>query len=255
MVVGTAKALPSGGSLAYLGFRPRDDQSRSLGYDERTWFDILQTLGAYPSTGDVPDSTEVLSRTGDYLWCRFPNGALAVAPHLRGYEEFWGGGFGRKPEDDAKLMRENPPPSPVVHLDAVRVNGRTVSYDGQGAMTFRVDAGGDLVAFCGYQCQALTVDGRTWTIADKPLGTAFWAPVEERRRVPGGAVMAMLFSGEGTVRVPAVGLPGKVTVVAEGRTPGSRGETIPARIENGALVLDLTPQSANRLLYVVEGEG
>ena len=51
--VGTVRRVVSGsnrsqGVAAFLGFRPLDNQSASLGYDTRTWFDALAALGAYP---------------------------------------------------------------------------------------------------------------------------------------------------------------------------------------------------------------
>ncbi|MGC8639887.1 MAG: hypothetical protein ACP5XB_08445, partial [Isosphaeraceae bacterium] len=52
------------GTVTYLGFRPRDDQSASLGVEARTWFEILKALGAYPkSRSDVPvdDNPSVVS--------------------------------------------------------------------------------------------------------------------------------------------------------------------------------------------------
>ncbi|HOS92137.1 MAG TPA: hypothetical protein PLQ54_02395, partial [Armatimonadota bacterium] len=100
-VVGTVRGTIAGGALAFVGYRPRDDQSASLGYETRNWFETLNALGAYPpSAADLPanDNTEVLSRTTPYLFCHFPNGTVAVAPHLTRLEEDWPGGFARNPE-------------------------------------------------------------------------------------------------------------------------------------------------------------
>ena len=47
----TCRRYPSGGTATFLGYRPRDDQSRSLGYESRNWFEVLAALGAYPPTG------------------------------------------------------------------------------------------------------------------------------------------------------------------------------------------------------------
>jgi hypothetical protein len=57
------------GSATFLGYRPRDDQSRSLGYDARNWFEVLDALGAYPGTGrfngvnDNPTAFPALAHT------------------------------------------------------------------------------------------------------------------------------------------------------------------------------------------------
>ena len=253
-IVGTQRRANSGGSATFLGFRPRDDQSGSLGYDQRTWFEILYSLGSYGGTGafsDANDNTEVLSRTGDWLACRFPNGAISVSPHLRGYEESWGGGFGRRPEEDEEVLRDNPPPPREMRLERYRVWGHTVDYVGHGVMSFRVDDAGNVVAFAGQACAEITVDGKTWRFTDQPSGGVMWAPVREDCRVPGGAVMTIYAGVDGELRVPAAGLPASVTVVAEGPRPGSRGAQIPSRLEGEALVLTLEPGHPFGPLYVV----
>jgi len=253
-VVGIHHGTAGGGSLTFLGFRPRDDQSQSLGYDVRTLFEVLSKLGAYPPTGafeGVNDNTEFLSRTGPYLTCRFPNGSIAVAPHLRQYEEGWGGGFARKPEDDAKILEDNPPPSPDIALSAYKVNGHVVDYTGQGVVGFRMDDTGDLTAFAGHHASSITVDGKTWEFAPEKVGTVFFAPVEERRRVDGGATMVLWTDAAGEVRVPRKGLPDSVTVYAEGPAAGSRGTEIAARTDGDALVVNAGDAGRNRWLYVV----
>ena len=50
-IVGTHRPTGENGSATFLGFRPRDDQSASLGAEVRTWFEILLALGAYPGSG------------------------------------------------------------------------------------------------------------------------------------------------------------------------------------------------------------
>src|SRR5205085_8211587 len=78
-VVGTLRRFEGGGSASFLGYRPRDDQACSLGYEMRNWFEVLSALGAYAPTGRFEgcnDNTEHLSRTSGYLICRFPNGAV-----------------------------------------------------------------------------------------------------------------------------------------------------------------------------------
>ena len=83
-------------TATFLGYRPGDDQSQSLGYETRNWFEVLDDLGAYPPTGKFPgvnDKTEQMSRTTPVLACRFPNGSVAIAPHFKDVEENWSGGF------------------------------------------------------------------------------------------------------------------------------------------------------------------
>jgi hypothetical protein len=253
-VVGTHRRFAGGGSATFLGYRPRDDQSRSLGYETRNWFEVLTALGAYPPTGTfagVNDNTEYLSRTTDTLACRFPNGAVAIARHLRELEEDWGGGFARNQDEDRAYLERCPPPSEELHLRDFRVNGHTVTYDGVGAVAFRVNAEGDLIAFAGGGCKGITIDGKTTVFADQEIPQLAWAPLPEVRRVENGAVVQVRVHGTGTIRIPARTLPENLELVAEGPTPGSRGEGVPSQREGDALVFRAEGAASGRWLYGV----
>jgi len=253
-IVGTHRPIASGGSATFLGFRPRDDQSASLGYETRTWFSILDTLGAYPSIGtfaDFNDNTEHVSRTSEYLACRFPNGATAIARHFKDTVEDWPGGFARNEEQDRAYLERVPPPSEKLELRDLKVNGHSVTYDGAGAVAFRVDDQGWLIAFSGNQCAQISIDGKTTVFASQPVGPICWAPVNPERRVRGGAVLMAHVSGTGDIRIPAPELTAAVKLYAQGPTPGSLGAPVPCIVENGTLVVTVTPESANRWLYAV----
>ena len=251
-VVGTRRVLPGGGSATFLGYRPRDDQSRSLGYEARNWFEVLDALGAYPATGrfaGVNDNTERLSRTTPYLACRFPNGAVAIAPHLREVEEDWPSGFSRDREADRAYIAANPPPPEAIRLRDFKVNGHSVTYDGARAVCFRVNQRGELIAFAGSQARQVIIDGRKTVFADRELEEVAWAPVPGTRQAPGGAVLQIMSRGEGTLRIPAAGLPAGIEIVAEGPIPGRRGVCVPSRLEDGSLVFTVTREAAGRWLY------
>lgn len=254
-IVGTYRKYEGGGTATFLGYRPRDDQSASLGYETRNWFEVLNALGAYGPTGKFPgvnDNTEYLSRNSDYLFCRFPNGAVAVAPHLRTLEEDWEGGFIRNEESDKKYIEQNPPPSQEIHLKDAMINGHKVTFDGVHALTFRVDSSGNLVAFAGAACKQITIDGRTTVFADADISTAAWAPIPEDRRVEGGAVWLFMAYGTGKMRIPTAALPAtNLQLFAQGPTPGSRGEEIPTAIEGGSLVFEVTQGISGRWIYGV----
>ena len=240
----------------YFGFRPRDDQSGSLGYEVRTWFEILNALGAYPGTGSfegVNDNTEYLSRTTDYLCCRFPNGALAIAPHLRDLEEGWPGGFARKAEEDAKLLENITLPSDRIALQDFRIQGRTVSYTGAHALTFRLNDNNTLIAFAGRDTDRITVDGVTTVFADHPMPLVAWAPVRVDRLVEGGASHILFYWGEGELRIPVPGVQAPVSVVVQSAKPGSRGEALASRLEDECVVVTAEGRFANRWIYVVPG--
>ncbi len=250
---GTLREAPGGGKAVFLGFRPRDDQAASLGYETRTWFDVLDAIGAYPPTGAFPgvnDNPEYLSRTTPFLACRFPNGTVAIAPHFRDILEGWPGGFGRDEAEDKAYLEKNPPPSEALELTDFRVNGHTVNFKGSQAMAFRLDQAGNLIGFAG-SGDRVAIDGREWVFADAPFGQLAWGPVAEDRRVDGGALMQMFFHGVGVVRIPAAGLPERVEVVVQGAKPGSRGEVVPSHIENGALVFEVTGPLNGRWLHAV----
>ncbi len=253
-IVGTRKTLPNGGSFTSLGFRPRDDQAASLGYESRQWFEILTSLGAYAPTGTFSghnDNTEYLSRTTNYLACRFPNGAVSLAPHLRSVEECWPGGFARKQDQDAEIMKHITLPNDRTAVEAFKVNGHEVTYNGRLTTTFRVDDQKRLIAFCGSDSQRISVDGTVTEFADKPMPLVAWAPVTPNRKVDHGAALELFYSGEGNLRIPAPVLTGTVEVVVEGAKPGSRGETLESSLQDGILQVHAVPQFANRWIYVV----
>ena len=256
-VVGTLRSRPEGGAAAFLGFRPQDNQSCSLGYDVRTWFEVLAALGAYPASGKFPgvnDNTEYLSRTGEYLACRFPNGTITIARHLRLMEEDWTGGFSRDAKADAAWAAKHVLPTDTIELRDFKVQGHSVTYDGTGVVAFRLDPQGNLLAFAGMNCREITVDGRKMTFGDKPLGRVVFAPLHASRRVPGGAIASVQL-GAGTVRIPATGLPAKVRVFVAGPTPGSKGGgEIACHREGDTLAMTVPPVAAGRTLWLVPAE-
>ncbi|MBZ0171132.1 MAG: hypothetical protein K8E66_02005, partial [Phycisphaerales bacterium] len=250
--VGAVRTTESGGSLTYLGFRPRDDQAASLGYETRTWFEVLNALGAYPASGvfeGVNDNPDYLSRTTEYLVGRFPNGTVAIAPHFRAMEEGWPGGFARNEEEDAAYLAANPPPSDALQLQDFKAWGHTITYEGTGAMAFRLDDANRLISFAGSGSNSVTLDGQTHTFADGSLPRVAWAPVAEARKVPGGALLQILAHGNGTLRISAADIPADAVVVAQGATPGSRGAVVESVREGDFLLVTIGPGSSGRWLF------
>jgi hypothetical protein len=253
-VIGAYRSLRGGGSLTFLGYRPRDDQSGSLGYETRNWFEVLCALEAYPPTGtfpDINDNTEYLSRTTDYLFCRFPNGTVAVAPHLKDLEENWPGGFAREPEEDEEIVARLDLPSDRIHLEEFRVNGHSVTFDGRKGMAFRLDDENRLIAFAGAHTDGIAIDGKRWDLDAFEFGLLAWGPVPEERRVEGGAVMMLMANGAGTLRIPAGHLPENLRLVAEGPTPGSRGEAVAFTREGEDLIVEIEGKVSGRWIYLV----
>lgn len=250
-VVGTRRT-DGAGSATFLGFRPRDDQSASLGYESRTWFETLSALGAYPATGKIDgvnDNTEHVSRTSEYLTCRFPNGTVAIAPHFRDVEESWKGGFARNPAEDAEALKGVKLPSEAITLRDFAVNGHRVTYSGTGSMEFRVDAVGRLIGFHGKDADRISVDGRETVFADRAGTEVAWAPVPAERRTPGGAVIQAICHGACTLQIPVGDVTGPLAVYAEGPTPGSRGDVAKSSLANGVLTITVDAAHSGRWLY------
>jgi len=195
--VGTIRKVGKG-QVCYFGFRPRDDQSQSLGYETRTLFEILNALGCYPSSGkfDVNDNPSYVSRTTEYLATSFPNGCTALVCHYRTHEECGSGGFSRNAEEDAKILAENPLPSQIMSLRSLKVNGHDVTYSGFRRLAFNTDANGRLTAFNGLGSTGIEVDGTVYYLADAPIEMTFGPvaddPAHYRVRV----------SGKTDVRIP-----------------------------------------------------
>ncbi|MDI9384832.1 MAG: hypothetical protein QM518_11080 [Verrucomicrobiota bacterium] len=251
-VVGTHLTAEGGGQALYLGYRPRDDQSASLGYETSNWFGVLDRVGAYPDSGrfeGVRDNTEVISRTTDYLACRFPNGAIAIARHLKAMREDWPGGFARDAEADAAWAEAHALPSDALILDDFKVAGHRVSYSGKHGFVFRADPELGLIAFAGFSPERIAVDGREYTISDRPLSQVAWAPVPEKRRVAGGAVLQVQLHGSGLIRIPRAGLPQGLRFFAEGAKPGDRGEPIEAALVEDTYELHVPPTASGRWIY------
>ncbi|WP_300285537.1 hypothetical protein [uncultured Alistipes sp.] len=198
--LGVVARRPGGGATGYFGFRPRDDQSASLGYETRTLFEILDAVGAYPASGRFPgvnDNPSHVSRTTDYFVTAFPNGATVVVRHYRTHPETWEGGFSRNREADVEAMKANPAPSDEVVLDGMKANGHEITYRGRLTVAFRTDSEGRLVAFSGLDCDGVTLDGKRYVFAEKPVGAIVFAPESE-----GSQNYRVRISGEGRVSLP-----------------------------------------------------
>ncbi|MBK1876012.1 hypothetical protein [Pelagicoccus mobilis] len=249
--VGTRLQHNKGGTAVYLGFRPRDDQSMSLGYDERHLFDILAGLDCYPASSPnalANDNTEYLSRTSEYFTARFPNGAISVAPHLRHVEENWPGGYHRDPEVDAKILSQIELPDDRLSLEQFHVNGHYIDYEGSGALSFRIGDTGKLISFAGKDCSRIRIDGQEHILAKQDHTLIAWAPVSDERKVEAGAQWVVVAGGKGEIQIP-LGIEKPVTVWRQGNTPGSRGDKVASKTRNGTL--SFKPTSEVAIYYVV----
>ena len=251
-IVGTIRKTGRG-KCTFLGFRPRDDQSASLGYEQRTWFEVLDALGAYPSTGTFAgtnDNTEHLSRTTDYLCTRFPNNTTAIVRHYTSHPESWPGGFGRHRDVDVEELKKNPLPPGEVKLKDFRVNGHTVTYQGDLMLGFRLDEEGDLLAFHGRDSKEVTIDGNTTIYADNKIEEIAWMPVVEKRQLPGKAFFQVYAKGEGKVSIPLKTKRKKLKLFEESEIQGMEGKEHDFSYKKGTLVIELNDDNSGKWLYV-----
>lgn len=173
-LVGT-KLKKGKGAAYYFGFRPRDDQSASLGYESRTLFEILSAANAYPATGKFPenDNPTYVSRTTDFFATKFPNGTTALVKHYRTHRENWEGGFSRNEEADAKALAVNPLPSDELAIENLKINGHDITYQGKMNVAFRTDPAGKLIAFNGVQCTGIAIDGVRYKFSNHPVDISY----------------------------------------------------------------------------------
>lgn len=197
--VGTVKEYPDGGKAVYLGFRPRDDQSCSMGEDVSTLFSVLRELGCYEDGG-----CEAASRPADkrYLYNRFPNGTVSLCNHFRTFREMnWPGSFYRDEEADDAFMESVVMPPHDITLAQAELQGHRISYQGEGILTYRYEKE-TLLGFAGRNTRGICIDGKTYTFTAEPADLV-WGKVD--RPILGSDVQeayCLKCSREGSVVLP-----------------------------------------------------
>jgi hypothetical protein len=237
LLLGTGK-----GHAYYFGFRPRDDQSASLGYETRTLFEILDHVGAYPATGTfagINDNPEHVSRTSDYLCTRFPNGANVVVRHYRNHRETWPGGFSRDEEEDARVLAENPLPPADIKLENFKINGHEVNFDGSLTMAFRTSEQEELVAFEGQECNLVEIDQKIYKFAEQTLTKIAFAP----SLVNSGNEIMVYVEGISKVSIP---VPANINTKA--RLVDANGKKVKSKIGDGSLNIDIDSKLSGQWL-------
>jgi hypothetical protein len=241
-ILGTS--LKSGKGMAcYFGFRPRDDQSASLGYETRTMFELLNASGTYSGSGKFPqvnDNPTFVSRTTDYLATRFPNGSNVIVRHYRTHAENWDGGFSRSKEADDKALAINPMPTDTVILNKLKLNGHQITYNGRLIVVFRTDPANKLIAFEGHNCRNFSLDGIRYEFAQKPFETIIFAPAKDNTN----QYFAIL-KGRGKVQLPIPFKTGNKVKIST-----ASGVAVLSQIVNGKIEVDITPEVSGKKLIV-----
>lgn len=239
-VIGTVRDFPNNGRACFMGCRLRDDQSRSLGYESRNMFEVLNYLGAYPASGTFKnrnDNPSFLSRTGDYFVSSFPNGTTMVVNHYRTHVENWDGNFSRNPEYDAEILKNNPLPTDTIKLYNAAINGHIVSYTGRLSMGFNVK-NKRLCSFYGQQCDEITVDGTKYIFSAGKLNDITFGPVN------GDLTHYNLYAnGAERIEIP-------VPQTVNGAKATVDGNEISVSVKRGTLVVNLKPEQYGHLVDI-----
>ena len=239
-VIGTVRDFPNNGRACFMGCRLRDDQSRSLGYESRNMFEVLNYLGAYPASGTFKnrnDNPSFLSRTGDYFVSSFPNGTTMVVNHYRTHVENWDGNFSRNPEYDAEILKNNPLPTDTIKLYNAAINGHIVSYTGRLSMGFNVK-NKRLCSFYGQQCNEITVDGTKYIFSVGKLNDITFGPVN------GDLTHYNLYAnGAERIEIP-------VPQTVNGAKATVDGNEISVSVKRGTLVVNLKPEQYGHLVDI-----
>lgn len=239
-VIGTVRDFPNNGRACFMGCRLRDDQSRSLGYESRNMFEVLNYLGAYPASGTFKnrnDNPSFLSRTGDYFVSSFPNGTTMVVNHYRTHVENWDGNFSRNPEYDAEILKNNPLPTDTIKLYNAAINGHIVSYTGRLSMGFNVK-NKRLCSFYGQQCNEITVDGTKYIFSAGQLNDITFGPEN------GDLTHYNLYAnGAERIEIP-------VPQTVNGAKATVDGNEISVSVKRGTLVVNLKPEQYGHLVDI-----
>jgi len=238
------------GEVCYLGFRPRDDQSCSIGgEDVSTLFDVLMAMNAYR-----PGSLEAQSRPKEsrYIANVFENGAVSIANHYRTFEEDWYGSFFRDEEEDKRLLEGRTLPPFALELKEEKFLGHTVSYDGEGCVTFRLNESGALEGFAGAGASSITIDGKTHAYFSEKAEVMF-NEMESGRIEEGVGKVLMLRSdrpGTFTLPLPEGFASPKAGVCRFGFVETDRDIT--CSVENGMLIVPVTENEKNLYIAVYQ---
>ncbi|MHB1463153.1 MAG: hypothetical protein ACYC1M_17840 [Armatimonadota bacterium] len=255
--IGTYKAGKNGGMAIFLGFRPRDDQAASLGYEMRVWFDVLNRINAYPSTGryaGINDNPEYVSRNSEYFANRFPNGAVMIVPHLKDLVEDWDANFARDAKKDAEIMKGLDMPSAQMKFKDYHVDGHVINGTVSDGLCFRLGQDGQLVAISAGMINELSIDGRKWKLTEKPVEQIVFTMVSKERKLPSGAVsMLRIQAAEGaTATIPASLVPEGAKLYAQGAQPGSKGGEIAYSRKGSTVIVKMDAKYSRRWLYFVK---
>jgi hypothetical protein len=241
------------GIACYFGFRPRDDQSASLGYETRTLFEILNAANAYPATGKfsgVNDNTEYVSRTTNYLTTRFPNGSTAIVTHYRTHREGWADGFSRDDAADSVVLLTNPMPSDKMELSNFKVNGHEIDFEGRQLCAFNKDVNGKLVSFEGHDCDRVEIDKTLYILSSKKQKMISWSPVTDTEMKDYNSLLKIWVDASGKINIPVTFTAKEVKFAKVDYGNISYLEKVSYQVKDNVLTIDVNPELSGRWIYI-----
>ena len=129
-------------------------------------------------------------------------------------------------------------PSSRLDIQELKVNGHTVTYQGDMNMAFRTDDECRLIAFIGNQCTDVTIDGVNYHFSDNPVNLSY-VPLDDTLRR-----YRINVRGQGEITVPVPAGYKKATV--------KRGKsTIKNQVKDDLLILNLDSEDSSKWLEVV----
>ena len=173
--LGTIKEYAGGGKAVYLGFRPRDDQSCSLGEDTDTLFSVLRELGCYEENG-----CEASSRPADspYIYNHFPNGTVTMTNHIRRLRDrMWEPTFFRDQKKDEAFMKTAAVTPREIGLDKMPILGHCITYEGTGILSYRYDTAAGLYGFGGNETTGIQIDEKEYRFTETPVKLV-WSKID-----------------------------------------------------------------------------
>ncbi|MDD4773165.1 MAG: hypothetical protein PHZ09_06115, partial [Eubacteriales bacterium] len=243
--VAACKYYDNGGVALYCGFRPRDDQSASLGYDKDTLFRLLEKMGAYGE-----NSLEAKSRPADskYVFNGFPNGAIAVANHYRTFDEAWDGQFFRNRELDVKFLEGRELPPLDITLDGEVLEGHKITYSGNNLLIYNYD-NGRLSAYRGQGTNTIKIDDNEFVFADRPVDIG-WGKIRNKFLCDGLNEVYILNCRTPAVITLPLPLGGEPAVELCVNRIFTTGDPVPFTWHDGMLEMEITENLKNRHIAI-----
>lgn len=123
----------------------------------------------------------------------------------------------------------------------IKVNGHAVDFEGKLSLAFRVNSQNELMAFDGYQCNEIKLDGKSYVFGDKPFGRIAFMPEDETN-----SSYAIFITGEGRISLPVV-----VANLSAFKLLGPDNKKIRFQAEKNTITFNMTPELSGKWLRLI----